>query len=138
MRERPVEPFNREIWLQRQRALTAEQRVLTPLGDIRKVASAEYRNKWRGDYLALSGQEHLGQFQGKSKLVVGEFRHLPDRRGAKRYYLGEDQVDAFHDSIISWLRHEAPGITDQPHRPFHVDQLERVKLDELTTLFFHK
>jgi hypothetical protein len=138
MRERPVEPFSREIWLQRQRALTAEQRVLTPLGDIRKVASSEYRSKWRGDFLALSGQDNLGQFQGKSKLVVGEFKHQEDRRGNKRYFLGEEQVNAFHDSMISWLRHETPGKTDVPHRPFHVDDLGRVKLEELTTLFFHE
>ncbi len=65
MRERPVEPFNREIWLQRQRRLTEEQRVLTPLGEIRKVELSEYRTKWRGDSMPLSGEDNLGQFQGQ-------------------------------------------------------------------------
>jgi hypothetical protein len=112
--------------------------VLSPLGNLRKVELSEYRTKWRGDSVPFSGVNNLGQFQGRKKLVVGDFENEADRRGNKRYFLREEAVNAFHDSMIMWLRHETPGKTDVPHRPFHVDELGRVSLEELVTLFFHE
>jgi hypothetical protein len=36
------------------------------------------------------------------------------------------------------LRHDEKGVTDQKERPFKVDKLGRVKLDALTTVFYHQ
>ena len=134
MRERPSKPFDREAWLKKQRTKTAEQRTRTPLGDIKRVAPEAYREKWRENYQASSG-DPLKIFQGRGMLKIGDFANMADRRCTRVYNITVKNVKMLHDRIISWLRHEEDGVTNQKERPLKFDKLGRVRLDALTRRF---